>query len=175
MPNPVKRRQRAAKRFEQALAEDVGGRRVFLSGAGMDKADVRRTATFTRQGDKIVRTAALPLRLEAKTTSAPFYSFTLTGWTALVRTAQAAGEHPVFAIRFLPKQGEVAIIKTSLMLMLGIPEPYDATARELKRSMRLRPGESGLLNIRRGNSREYLCLLPYDTFLEKLHEYNQGR
>ena len=38
-----------AKRFEQDIARDSRARRVFCSGSGMEKADVRKKAKYARR------------------------------------------------------------------------------------------------------------------------------
>jgi len=98
---------REARRFEDALAEDLVARRIFLSGAGHEKADVRRRRGYTVRDGCPVPLERLALRIEAKTTSRLVYTMRTVDWSDLVRAADQAGEHPVFAVRFLRWTGNV--------------------------------------------------------------------
>lgn len=103
-----------ARRFEDALAADLGARRIFLSGAGAEKADVRRRQGFTSRGGFPVPLERLAFRVEAKATSRLTYTMRATDWADLIRVADPAGEHPVFAVRFLRWNADRVLVRRAL-------------------------------------------------------------
>ena len=93
MTKEIKRRTKAV---ERELAAELGGRRVFNSGAGEDKGDVVVRPQVTMDGD-VPHYASAGLRVESKITSKTAYSLTADTWLA-VRNASRGGELPVMQI-----------------------------------------------------------------------------
>lgn len=176
MPASVKR-IRDAKLFEQQLAEDLGGRRIFLSGAGTEKADVRRAKSFhINEAGRVERTELLAFRGEAKTTRYDSYAFKTTDWFDLHRAASAAGEIPVFAIWFLRCDEGLAIAPRVFVQELELG-PSDDTVLPVQRSLVLRPAAHNELRMappqRPGASVRpaLLTVVPYTTFIEAVHAH----
>lgn len=114
---------REAKRFENEIAHDLSGRRVFLSGAGMEKADVRRRSSYLRKKGRVEQSDTFSFRVEAKTTSRAAFNFMVRDWADLVRVADPAGEIPIFCIKFVAPRGipaALAIIRAPLALELDL-------------------------------------------------------
>jgi len=82
-----KKRQRRAAREERKIASDIGGRRVFMSGAGPDKGDVKSDL----------------LRIEAKTTANSSFTFNSADWSDIVHSSDNSGKTPVFVIKLALK------------------------------------------------------------------------
>jgi len=80
-------------RQERELAKRVGGRVTPGSGAGSEKADVRKPGV---------------VRIEAKTTSHKSYSLTRKLAETLEEVAVTHDEIPFFEIEFLDEQGKPA-------------------------------------------------------------------
>lgn len=174
MPNALKQR-RVATAFEREIAEDLGGRRIFLSGAGFDKADVRKGAEYTRDATgRPTRTDALAFRVEAKTTSQRYFNFTQQDWKDLVKAAVRSGEHPLFVIRFLEHQLTLAIVRRSLAQDLALPAPEHVSS--MIKCYRLEPYWPVTLQLRLFNGHgkfrnEEVCVVHYRDFLEGLRAY----
>lgn len=147
MPTPLSRKKRATQ-FENELADDLGARRTFLSGAGAVKSDVRRDARFTMVDGKPVRESTLTFRAEAKTTDKTRFAFTAKDWFDLTRAADAAGELPVFAIRYLPTHDTHVVVRWGLAEELGI-EPRNDLAPSISKSITL------LANLQDGCARVF--------------------
>lgn len=114
------KQHKIAKRFEVQIAEDLGGRRVFLSGAGDEKADVRVGRRFKKTDDGIVPTEGRTFRIEAKTTSRSHYSFKVVDWDDVARAANRAGEEPIFAVSFsAARNQDYVLIRSSFAAELG--------------------------------------------------------
>lgn len=129
----------AAKRFESDIAQDLGARRIFLSGAGIEKADVRKRAQYVRSEDgAAARLNALSFRVEAKTTEALNYTMTTVDWYTLVRAAEGCGEIPLFAIRFTKFSGELLLMRRAFAYELGL-HPPDDFIRTVEKSYKLGP------------------------------------
>lgn len=92
-----------ARRFENEIAADLGGRRIALSGAGFEKADVRVRGTYKMVEGAVTASETLRFRVEAKTTSRSTYQFKAQDWLDLQKAAVSGGELPVFAICFYTK------------------------------------------------------------------------
>jgi hypothetical protein len=179
VPAPLTR-HREAKRFELELAKDLDARRVFLSGAGDEKADVRRKAGFTQRDGAVVRSTALTFRAEAKTTQYDSYAFKAVDWFDVARAADGAGEIPVFAIRFLKLNEGLAIARQSFMYELGIFAPEHSLTFPVEKSKRLRPvhrDSCEALRVLRpkhpgGASRpDVLVLTSYDNFIQRVRAH----
>lgn len=172
MPNAVT--QREAKRFEQDLARDLGARRVFASGAGFEKADVRRRATFTLRDDGPTRTSQLSFRVEAKTTRLDVFTFRAADWCDLVRVADAAGEIPLFAIRYLRLGVALVVTREAFLHELGF-DSWGMLRERMNKSRRLAYNEEIRLDVpvKRGRTviGDSLCSLNYAAFREKLYAH----
>ena len=172
MPNALSRRK-VATAFERELAKDLDARRVFLSGAGLEKADVRKRAGFTLQDGVPRRTDDLTYRVEAKTTTKPYYTFTQLSWSDLAKAADGAGEHPIFAIRFQRPRSTRVIVRHGLARELGILIPSEV--RSMSRSCRLLPTTRTTLDFATGTRYERLWVLDYPSFLERLRAHGEDR
>jgi hypothetical protein len=123
---------REAKRFENEIAHDLSGRRVFLSGAGMEKADVRRRSSYLRHKGRVEQTDTFSFRVEAKTTRRATYTFTVRDWNDLVRVADPAGEIPIFCVKFVAPRGvpsALSIVRAPLAAELGLIVALSEVAR----------------------------------------------
>ena len=98
----MKRRQKRTKRLasaaERDFAAEIGGRRTFNSGAGLEKGDARVSKAYKNVGGMIVETKP-GFRIENKTTISNAYRLSATDWATLRGNAMRAGEEPVFHIR----------------------------------------------------------------------------
>lgn len=79
-----KSRKRASTKSERKVAADLGGRRVFASGSGLDKADGRVPGKY---------------RIENKYTESEKYALSVKDWMILWRTAIESNEEPIFHIK----------------------------------------------------------------------------
>lgn len=172
----IKDKHREAKRFELDIAEDLGARRIFLSGAGMEKADVRKRVAYRSEKGRPVRSDALAFRVEAKTTVRGHYTFRTIDWWDLRRVADPAGEVPVFAIRFIEQAWhDTVIIRLSQAQELGCARESDPV-QQLNRSVVVYPGDRMVLQLptKLGLTTarpDKLTIVPYSTFLEKVREH----
>lgn len=89
-----RRRSKNAKAAELRTAEALGGKLVFLSGAGDEKGDVR-VKSLTVNG------VPVPARVEVKHTTKTKYSLTRTTWEKL-EASTVRGEVPLFVVHFTP-------------------------------------------------------------------------
>jgi hypothetical protein len=176
LPVPVNK-HKAAKRFELDIAEDLGARRVFLSGAGMEKADVRKKTRYRYLVSEgiAVPMPTLTFRVEAKTTKNEYFPFRTVDWLDLRRVADASAEMPVFAVRFLGQHGDIAIIRSGMAFELGF-RVHDLNVVKLKKSTMLRPRDHVCVEIAimRGSvlhETENLVTLPYVDFIEKVRKH----
>lgn len=89
--------KRATRRIERELAVELGGRTLFNSGAGDDKADVVVTPKVTLDTNGVPHFSGGGLRVESKVTSKTTYALSQNTW---LKTRQAArgGETPVMQI-----------------------------------------------------------------------------
>lgn len=110
-----------ARKFEDRIACDIGGRRIFLSGAGSEKADVRLRKRYQITEDGVLPLEETALRVEAKTTSRDIYSFRTIDWLDLDRAARSAGEEPIFAISFVAYHQDYVLLRASFAELLGFP------------------------------------------------------
>lgn len=97
MPS-AKQLKRRSTRSEKAVAERLGGRRTFNSGAGLDKADGRVMGKY---------------RIENKITTRSSYTLTHTDWMMLQTAAWESCEMPIFHI-----QMKSALIGTTEVVVL---------------------------------------------------------
>lgn len=84
MSGIAKRRRKTATKSEREVAARLGGRRVPLSGAGVEKGDGRVPGMY---------------RIENKTTERSHYSLTAMNWHKIHKAARFAGEEPLFHVR----------------------------------------------------------------------------
>ena len=171
----AKLRQKEARRFEDDLARDLGATRVFLSGAGTEKADVRKRARYARRLGTPMRLSTLTFRVEAKTTRRHYYAFRATDWWDLVRAADAAMEIPVFAVRFLGAltSTEVVLIRKGFANELGTGA-VTAYPMRMDKSRQIRADDTHY-RIGIDGTHEVLFLMSYSTFLEKLYDHPDFR
>lgn len=112
----LKPAHRRSKKQERELAARGGGRLVNRSGAGPEKADVKKYNQV--------------FRIEAKTTSRKSFSVTRAMVDQLETVALAHGELPAFVIEFVDEQGrpvrEVAVVPTSVLDSLNVENYKDA-------------------------------------------------
>lgn len=165
---------REAQRFEREIAEELGGRRIFLSGAGFEKNDVRKHTSYHRDENGVaIRGDALTFRVEAKTTTRGRYALRAFDWYALAREADAAGEMPLFAIRFLPHVGEVVLARQSFAHELGCL-PSNDFILPARSSITIRPQNHVIIrlirprHLDRPHPPEVLVIGPYGPFMEAL-------
>lgn len=95
-PKILKRR---ATREERKVAADLGGRRVPLSGAGLEKGDV-----------VIPSNGLYSFRLEVKTTALDSYTLSSNDWSDVVRSALRSGQTPLFHINLAPWSRRVRLV-----------------------------------------------------------------
>jgi Holliday junction resolvase len=182
MPTPLRKMHVVAREFESDLADALNGRRVFLSGAGIEKADVRKRVGYTLEDGVAVRNNTIGYRVEAKTTRREYFTFKLVDWHDLTRAADMAGEVPIFGIRFLETNRlhhDVVVIRATLAKELQ----QHAEARGVHmttgmvglKSTRIRPKDRYYLELewpseeqfRRGLAHHVrLAVLPWEEFLE---------
>lgn len=163
-------RHRASRKFEADIARDLNGKRIFLSGAGFEKADVRVGSVYSLQDGAPSFGDALTFRVEAKTTNRDCYSFRTTDWQDLIRVADKSRENPVFAIRFLRTGYALAITRTAFAQEIGslIEEPES----KINRSITLHDGVCYRLSVPRERigqpprKPDLLTALPYKTFIQ---------
>lgn len=176
MPPSVSAKE--GRRWEDALAADLGGRRIFLSGAGFTKADVRRGALFAVVDGAVTQRAQLALRIEAKATQYESYTLRCIDWYDLIRAAERAGEHPVFAIRFYRSGEALAVCRRGLAQELQAL-PKDDTAVPVHKSKKVRPSEHSVLrlvypaHVITPRRPDVVCVVPYPLFLERLLEHDR--
>lgn len=171
----------ASKRFEQDIAKDLGGRRVFASGAGFEKGDVRVKRAYKKVGSDIVPSDALTFRIEAKTTGRSTYTFKVQDWIDIRRSSSSAGENPLFAIRFLSR-ADFVIIHSNLAVSLGLrrsEKEWSLLPQAVSKSWSIRCED--ILNQRQrtviecdsgiSRKRDVLILFPFTVFLSALETY----
>jgi hypothetical protein len=90
-------RKKVAKE-ETTVAQALGGRRTFNSGAGSEKGDGRVTPTY-QTVDGLPQEVGPSFRIENKITSKPYYVLTAADWEKLVKAAAPLGETPLFTMR----------------------------------------------------------------------------
>lgn len=101
------KRKKIATKAERKVASDIGGRRVPLSGSGMEKGDV---------------SSAL-LRVEVKTTESETFAFNQQDWSDIVHSADGAGQSPVFVARLSVRNvpfSVVVILRTFFKELTGV-------------------------------------------------------
>ncbi len=172
---------RSSDDFERELAEHLDGRRIFLSGAGLEKADVRAKQKYVMQDGVPMPVPSLTFRAEAKTTERSSYTFNRTDWVTLARTADSAGENPVFAIRFLRERRDIVIVRQSLMGSLALEvlrkiPGYDEHFTVVKKSRIVRATSYGHFTLMTSalpppNRPTVLVVMPLHMLLTAIHEY----
>lgn len=170
MPTQLNK-HREAKRFELDIADDLDARRVFLSGAGMEKADVRKRASYQYFDGMVQLKLGLTFRVEAKTTQREYYEFRAVDWADLVRAADAAAEAPVFAVRFLRQRISIVLARVAFIkeLKLVCCEPKLTMAK----SIRLRPGLFPTIEVPRINRpSDHVAVGDYFTFIGAVQKYH---
>lgn len=162
-----------AKQFEREIAADLTGRRVFLSGAGFEKADVRKRSQFVGRGTHVERSPTLAFRIEAKTTGNNRYNFHAQDWRDLIHVADAAGEMPILAVKFLGFEVAIALVRSGFALELGFVLPA-MPAREMKRSLTLYPNRGLLEQIaipRSTGKLDVTAVVPYPVLIESVKQH----
>lgn len=169
MPLPVNMAAQA-KRLERDVARDLQARRVFLSGAGAEKADIRKAPRFAA-GE---RSAQLTFRVEAKATASPTYQFTVRDWADLVRVADPAGEIPLFVIRFFREFGQQqsVLLRDGFAEELGLPVS-PKNFEQIDKTHRVAADQSEYFGFMNGRRAERLVLSRYDSFLAALRSHEQ--
>lgn len=175
-----------ARAFEHRLAEDLDATRIQLSGAGHEKADVRRGARYKVCAGELCLEDGVRLRIEAKTTGAPNYTFRVQDWADLVKSADSKGENPVFAICFLPAAAttyrqsmQLVLVRAAFAAELELVSREPAVPMDIVKSWalnynRLRDGQQRrCIAVRTEFRRDVLVLLDYDTFLAALARYEE--
>ena len=171
------KKHRIARRFEDQIAEDLQGRRTFASGSGFDKGDVRISQTYKKTEHGVVPTVQVPLRIEAKTTTRVAYTFKVQDWIDVVKSAQQAGENPLFAIEFSTMRLAYVLLKMDLAVELGLKTSDDWVAKTIKKSWTNYPNE--LLKLRQrtlvkfsmASREETLALVAYPHVLDAMERY----
>ncbi len=165
-----------ARKFEDKIASDLGGRRIFLSGAGFDKGDIRVGRRYKGTGDGFAHAAEdLTFRVEAKTTKHDHYTFRRQDWLDVMRAALPCGEHPVFAIGLREARFAFVVIASSLAGLIGFepgpcPAPFEKSLRiseDALRTGRLRRNLlfSWQLNPTAKVQTQQLHVINYDAFI----------
>lgn len=90
---------------EKKTASALGGRRIFLSGAGDEKGDGRVRGVY---------------RIENKWTQAPTYRMSGKAFHGLTRTALSANEEPVFVVTLDDIEMKLVIIRLEFARSFGI-------------------------------------------------------
>lgn len=165
-----------ARRFEHQLAEELGGRRLFASGAGFEKADIRVRQGYKSTEAGIAPVDALALRVEAKTTSLGSYTFRVQDWADVARSARQHGEAPVFAVHFVGPKYSCVLINAAFAIQLGLRKTEEC-AKPIKKSWAISYLE--LMHRRQrtfvsctvNNKEELLVLVPYTDFLTAVRLY----
>lgn len=170
------RKHDLARKFERQLAEDLGGRRIFASGAGFEKADVRVRQTYKTLETGIAPTGELALRIEAKTTSRGVYAFKVQDWADIASSAMQHGENPVFAIHFVGARYSCVLITSGFALQLGLKQTEELP-KDINRSWTisytdlLHKRQRTFVRCQLKHRAELLVLLPYDDFLPAVKNY----
>jgi hypothetical protein len=171
-----------ARRFEHQLAEDLGGRRLFASGAGFEKADVRRRQGYKQSTEGIVPTDEVPLRIEAKTTSKGAYTFRVQDWVDVSNAAMYHGEEPVFAIYFVGARYACILITYDFAVRLGMKKADDTPLpQRVEKSWSItylnivNQKQRTVISCTIRNKEECLVLVPYTNFLKAINELSSDR
>jgi hypothetical protein len=93
-----KRRKARATAAEQKIANDLGGRKTFLSGAGDEKADVVVPSRVQISNGVLHDSSLFSFRIEVKTTHNSKYTLSSSDWEKLLVAAEKAGQAPVFVM-----------------------------------------------------------------------------
>ncbi|OHD24327.1 MAG: hypothetical protein A2Y38_09160 [Spirochaetes bacterium GWB1_59_5] len=109
----AKQRKRRASRVEAEIAEGLGGRRTFNSGAGDEKADGRVMARYAMGAGGKPEKTSTGIRIENKTTEKPYYVMRAVDWADVWRTAVSYGEIPLFHIQLCTGSNPVDIAVVS--------------------------------------------------------------
>lgn len=112
-----KQLKKASVLAEQQVAERLGGRRTFNSGAGDEKADGRVVPKYA-VSDGVVRELTQGFRIENKYTESRAIRLHVRQWVDLRRAALTAGETPVFHVRIYGGYQELAVIDTEVFRSL---------------------------------------------------------
>lgn len=109
-----------------------------------------------------------PLRIEAKTTQSPTYTFKLQDWVDLTRMALRSGEEPIFAISFEDRRHAYVLLRAEFARSLGFSADMP---QDMKKSWTL-DAHRLFLNQQRRQVRlvlledaPVLVLVPYTQFL----------
>jgi hypothetical protein len=189
MASIQKKRKATATKAEQRVADDLGGKRTFLSGAGDDKGDVKTSRrTKTKSSGEVVE---LPnFRVEVKTTANGFFTFTHGDWSDIVRSAQRSGHIPLFVIQ-LASGSRIAAIPFWLFKQMHNQHEIPIKPEHLGvKSMRVSSGiltqelisEAGVMKYLRlflwtrssSASEGRVVLLDYDDFLRDLQLFEES-
>ena len=167
MHTPKQRRKLAAK-AESRVAKDLGGKKVFNSGAGFEKSDVRVPGK---------------LRSEVKHTSKNSYTFKIQDWIDLLLAALSYGEYPIFVIDIqgLRKLAVVTKRFAKETLEFGNVDTYEdqytakrsfsITPKRWNRAEALTPARLGLTMHYNASTAPYeLVVLPYDVVVKRLKD-----
>jgi hypothetical protein len=125
---PQRKLKKKATAAEQKIATDLGGKRIFNSGAGMEKGDARVPHRYL-SGE---RSTLYAYRIESKYTETWRYTLNAQDWANIANAAATAGEFPVFHIQinsdYLPEKAELVIIPTHLFEELAGHPPENPGA-----------------------------------------------
>ena len=94
--------KKRATRVERQVADALGGRRVPLSGSGMEKGDVNVAHKVTQVGGEITETSLFAFRVEVKTTGSHSFTLRARDWYDVVVAAGKAGQIPLMVIEVRP-------------------------------------------------------------------------
>ncbi len=164
-----------ARKLENDVAADLGGRRIFLSGAGSEKADIRVKKQYTV--DRLP-TDALAFRIEAKSTSNAKYTLKAQDWRDVAKSADAVGEEPLIVFGFESRACMFlrwVVLRAKLADELQIKRPEGAYTLMSSLSMRVAELATNMAvtcYLRPlGAVEEILCITPYPMFLEALEKH----
>lgn len=190
----ARKRKRIASRAEARVAEDLGGRKVFNSGAGSEKSDAQVPHRTRIVDGAPVETTLLALRIEVKTTSLAGFTLKSQDWADVVGAADKAGQLPVFVVKMRTLGGlpvDLVVIRTAFFTELTGETPeysLDKHRSLLDKHRSLWLDANTWVTLLRGqgvrrvlldrptsNKKSDVCLFSYDRFHELVRQVEKAR
>lgn len=178
----TKQRKRRSRRVEKTIAQDLGGRLTFNSGAGDEKADCRVPHRYKGSAQGVVEATAIAIRVESKTTEKSKYTMMARDWADLWRSASLQGEIPVFHIQLDTHRDPLDLAFVTSALMAEFTEdiaPSDGSSRAIvinrERGESLIPSQTVKIPHHRfdlvgdGGRHYSVCLCLYSVLRSHLH------
>lgn len=130
--------RKRATQAERSTADDLGGRRTFLSGAGDEKADVSVPRQFSVVDGVLRETTKFSFRAEVKTTASDGYTLHHLDWLAVVQAASKSGQIPIFVMKISLKSSPFTRVAIPYALFRDLyGEAYSATGDINKKTIRV--------------------------------------